>query len=197
MLRPILLTIAWVIPLAYAMIPAFWFLVHPFAARWRGVRKPYRFLVPLWLLCFLIAGAATLPFARTQLYDNWPARIGGGLLVAAALATYRAVGRRKHFTGGQLVGRSEVEAGQQQRLVTEGMHARVRHPIYLAALLMISGWTVGSGLLADLLLLAWAAAAFPVMIALEERELVARFGEAYREYKRRVPAIIPGPHSAA
>jgi len=67
----------------------------------------------------------------------------------------------------------------------------VRHPIYLAALLMISGWTVASGLLADFILLAWSLIAFPIMIALEERELVARFGEAYREYRKRVPAIIP------
>lgn len=191
MLKPILLTVAWVVPLAYAMIPAFWFLVHPFAEKWRGVRKPYRFLVPLWLLCFLAAGALTLPFARTQLYDDWPARIAGALLVLGAFATYRAVGSRKHFTGAQLVGRSEVEAGQEQRLVTEGVHARVRHPIYLAALLMISGWTLGSGLLADFLLLGWGLLAFPLMIHLEERELVARFGDAYREYQKRVPAIIP------
>jgi protein-S-isoprenylcysteine O-methyltransferase Ste14 len=29
------------------------------------------------------------------------------------------------------------------------------------------------------------------MIRSEERELEARFGEEYREYQRRVPAIIP------
>jgi len=190
-LKSILLTIAWVIPMAYAVIPAYWFLVHPFAGRWRRVRRPFLYIVPLWLLCYLFFGVLTFPFARIQLYDNWPARVAGAVLILAAVATYRAVGRAKRFTGAQLVGRSEVEQNQEQRLVTEGMHARVRHPIYLAALLMISGWTVLSGLLADHILLAWSLIAFPVMIALEERELVARFGEPYREYRKRVPAIIP------
>lgn len=190
-LRAILLTVAWVIPMAYAVIPAYWFMVHPFAARWRRVRRPFLYIVPMWLLTYLLLGFLTFPYSRTQLYDNWPARIAGALLVLGAMATYRAVRRDKRFTGGQLVGRSEIEQAQEQRLVTEGMHARMRHPIYLAALLMVTGWTVGSGLLADYLLLAWALLAFPVMIALEERELVARFGDAYRDYQKRVPAIIP------
>jgi protein-S-isoprenylcysteine O-methyltransferase Ste14 len=29
------------------------------------------------------------------------------------------------------------------------------------------------------------------MIRMEDRELEARFGEAYRSYRRRVPAVIP------
>ncbi len=32
------------------------------------------------------------------------------------------------------------------------------------------------------------------MIRMEDRELEARFGEAYREYRARVPAVIPGFH---
>jgi protein-S-isoprenylcysteine O-methyltransferase Ste14 len=30
-----------------------------------------------------------------------------------------------------------------------------------------------------------------VMIRMEERELEARFGSAYRDYRQRVPAILP------
>lgn len=191
MLRSVLLTFAWGVAVTYATIPAYWFVVHPFAARWRKVRRPFRFIIPLWFCAFAIAAIATYPFARTQLYDAWPARIAGGVLVLAAAATYRAVGRHHAFTGAQLVGRSEVEAGQEQRLVSAGMHACVRHPVYLAGLLMLAGWTLGSGLLAAYILLGWVVLAGAVMIRLEERELLARFGDQYRAYQRRVPAIIP------
>jgi len=190
MLKYILLTFAWGVAVTYATIPVYWFVVHPFAARWRAVRRPFRFIIPLWFLAFAIAAAATYPFSRTVLYESWPARIAGAVLVLLATATYIAVGRER-FTQAQLIGRSEIEAGQEQRLVVEGMHARVRHPIYLAGLLMLTGWTVGSGLLANHLLLGWVVVAGAVMVRLEERELVARFGDAYREYKRKVPAIIP------
>lgn len=189
MLRSVLLTIAWVVPLAYALIPVYWFLVHPFAARWRRVRRPFLYIIPLWLLAYAVAGLLTAPFL-TQLYDHWAAWLAGALLVLASLATYRSVGTR-NITGAQVVGRAEIEAGQEQRLVTTGAHGRIRHPLYAAALLMVLGWTLGSGLLADFILLAWALVAFPIMIALEERELLARFSESYRDYQRRVPAIIP------
>jgi protein-S-isoprenylcysteine O-methyltransferase Ste14 len=53
------------------------------------------------------------------------------------------------------------------------------------------GWTIGTGLLVLYALLAFAVITGAVMIAAEERELEARFGEAYREYKKNVPAILP------
>jgi protein-S-isoprenylcysteine O-methyltransferase Ste14 len=36
-----------------------------------------------------------------------------------------------------------------------------------------------------------------VMLALEERELLGRFGDAYREYQRNVPRFIPRPRRTA
>ena len=56
---------------------------------------------------------------------------------------------------------------------------------------MLLGWTVGSGLLVCYAMVGFSLVAGTVMITLEEHELEARFGEPYREYKRRVPAILP------
>ena len=54
------------------------------------------------------------------------------------------------------------------------------------------GWCIGTGLIAAL----WVGCIFTaitgvVMIRIEDRELEARFGEDYRAYRRKVPAVIP------
>jgi protein-S-isoprenylcysteine O-methyltransferase Ste14 len=77
----------------------------------------------------------------------------------------------------------------------------MRHPIYLAHLANFAAWTLGSGLTINFVLLALSLlVTFPLMIAMEERELIARFGDSYRQYKARVPLIsLPGlislPHA--
>lgn len=70
-----------------------------------------------------------------------------------------------------------------------GLYAWVRHPIYTAGLIFL--WltpiltsnllAMNIGLTLYILIGAW----------LEERKMVAEFGEAYREYQRRVPMLIP------
>jgi protein-S-isoprenylcysteine O-methyltransferase Ste14 len=76
------------------------------------------------------------------------------------------------------------------RLVTDrGPYRWIRHPLYLSSLLMI--WSnpdlTLDRLLFNLLFSIWVIAA----IILEERGLVATFGEAYRNYQREVPILIP------
>jgi len=78
-------------------------------------------------------------------------------------------------------------------LLTEGPYAICRHPLYactLANLFSIaiafdSSWGLATCVA---LLPLWIA-----LIRLEERELVEYWGERYREYASRVPALIPIP----
>jgi protein-S-isoprenylcysteine O-methyltransferase Ste14 len=76
-------------------------------------------------------------------------------------------------------------------LLQEGIYGVVRHPRYLSA---------GVGVVANLLLSNHAGlymlmlCLVPVgylMVLMEERELIERFGEEYRQYQRRVPRMIP------
>lgn len=145
---------------------------------------------PLWLLLWLAAGALTWPWRQVTLYTTPWAWISAVVLIALGLFVYSCA--RKNFSANQVLGRSELEPGKhEQRLNTQGIRGRVRHPYYLGHLLELLGWTIGTGLAELWPLLAFAVITGAVMIRSEERELVARFGEEYREYRRRVPALLP------
>jgi protein-S-isoprenylcysteine O-methyltransferase Ste14 len=78
---------------------------------------------------------------------------------------------------------------KEMPLTISGPYRWVRHPMYLFVLLMI--WSnpdiTLDRFLFNILWTVW----IYVGAMLEERDLVADFGEAYREYKRKVPMLVP------
>lgn len=76
----------------------------------------------------------------------------------------------------------------EPRLVTDGVLAWLRHPWYLAGLLVLWGRDLNPPALVTAVILslyllfgAW----------LEERRMVVLFGPAYLDYQRRVPMLLP------
>ena len=53
------------------------------------------------------------------------------------------------------------------------------------------GWSLGTGLAVIYVLTGFAIVTGAVMIRMEDHELERRFGEPYRQYRKRVPAVIP------
>jgi protein-S-isoprenylcysteine O-methyltransferase Ste14 len=88
----------------------------------------------------------------------------------------------------QLVSESGHE--EPQPFVTGGLYRLVRHPIYTFGLvflwfsptLSLNSATFALGITAYIL----------IGIVFEERKLEREFGSAYREYKQKTPALIPG-----
>jgi hypothetical protein len=78
---------------------------------------------------------------------------------------------------------------QPPGFVVRGPYRWVRHPLYACIIALF--WS-NPDVTADRLLLAvlWTAWIW-IATLLEERDLVAEFGEAYREYQSRVPMLIP------
>lgn len=78
---------------------------------------------------------------------------------------------------------------QQAPLITRGPYRWVRHPLYLAALMLV--WSYPDltldRLLLNLLFTVWVIAG----TLLEERKLVSTYGETYRSYQHKVPMMIP------
>lgn len=191
-----LLLIPWMAAVIYSSVPLFWFAIHPFAERWRKMnRSPYRALLPLWMLIIAGIGWCTWPWHSQQIYSTFWAWIPALVLFFLGFRVYRRIS--SDFGTHKFSGEAELRPGEHpQQLVTTGLHTRLRHPIYFAHLCNLAGWAVGSGLMMDYVLLALnILVTFPVMIYMEEHELEVRFGEAFREYKHRVP-LIPGFNSS-
>lgn len=184
-------TLGWIACCVYSTIPLFWLAIHPRVEYWRSRRRsPYRVLMPLWMGMWIVTGAVTFPWRHVRAYSTALAWIPAVALFASGLYLYRQ--SRYGFTGAQLGGRPELEPHRfEQRLVTSGIRARVRHPVYLAHFCEMLAWSVGTGLLVLYALTAFALLTGTVMIRVEERELEQRFGDEYRSYRRRVPAFLP------
>jgi protein-S-isoprenylcysteine O-methyltransferase Ste14 len=102
------------------------------------------------------------------------------------------------FVGATLVAdgwRKIHRARREGRLVTDGVYARVRHPQYAGLFVILFGEGI----------VHWptivSVAAFPIIVVAytllarrEERQMLDKFGDAYRAYQRRVPMFIPHRH---
>jgi protein-S-isoprenylcysteine O-methyltransferase Ste14 len=98
-----------------------------------------------------------------------PVLLVGGLL---ALAAIRALGRGRE-------------------LATTGPYRFVRHPYFLAILIMLVGAITAARSLPGLILLYIAVRLTIVRARREEHNLTLRFGPAYEAYAARVPFLLP------
>jgi protein-S-isoprenylcysteine O-methyltransferase Ste14 len=183
--------IAWVACVIYATIPSFWLLIHPRVEYWRSrPRSPYRILLPAWIAMWLLLATVTAHWRDLTVYHRWWCWIPASVLFGAGLALYKLSG--SNFSPAQLGGLPEVLPDHRhQRLVTRGIRAHVRHPVYLAHLCEMVAWSIGTGLAVCWALTAFAIVTGAVMITMEDKELENRFGERYRQYRLRVPALLP------
>ena len=77
------------------------------------------------------------------------------------------------------------------QLVTNGLYAYIRHPLYTAGLIFI--WFSPEMTLNRLVL--WVILSLYILIGVyfEERKLLNDFGAAYADYKLKTPMLIPNP----
>lgn len=182
------------LPLLFALLFAFWALMEGInhlvgkGAR-LGEARPedggsYWLLITAVFLAFVLAFAGRLIGAG--LLPEW-LRYGGLALMAAGITlrqwAIRTLGR--HFS-------VVVAIEQDHKLVQGGPYRWLRHPAYTGGLLAIvglhlvmgNGWTLLVALVALL-------PAFIYRLRLEERALLAHFGDLYRAYQQTTWGLLP------
>jgi protein-S-isoprenylcysteine O-methyltransferase Ste14 len=118
-------------------------------------------------------GIAAFWFARPQL--KW-LLCGVGIAICGLLLRGYAAGHlRKH-----------------KQLAVSGPYAFTRNPLYLGSVLLAAGFSVAShSWISTLLLSAYLAIFYPVVIRREQAELKTLYGDAFVEYASQVPAFWP------
>ena len=148
------------------------------------------------LMTISFAGLFAIPFIyaitgapKFASYSFHPAQAWLGLLVLiGAMAmfwrTHRDLGRAWSVT---------LEIRAQHRLVTQGIYARLRHPMYAAFWL----WAISQALLLPNWIAGFAGmvgfgALFFARVGREERMMLETFGAEYREYMAKTKRLVPG-----
>ena len=106
---------------------------------------------------------------------------GGGVLIINA--SFR------NYSVRSFLGLADEKSGEE--LVTSGINAWVRHPLYSGTILITAGYFLFDPRTATLISAACVWIYLVIGIQLEERKLIQRFGDRYRKYREDVAAVIP------
>lgn len=184
-----------------------WCVLHSLliSERWmRRMRRRSRAWVASYHFLYVVFSTVTLvPLLWLQwrivspVLWSWPSWLvplqWGGLLLSAALIVMAAWQYdQSYFLGLRQIrdyraGRAEIEP----RFVATGVLRWLRHPYYSAGMLFLLFW--GDITPANLIAKVIGIGYLIVGAVLEERKLIARFGDAYRRYRADVPMFLPNP----
>jgi protein-S-isoprenylcysteine O-methyltransferase Ste14 len=183
--------IALITIILWPLIPLFWIPLHCFPGIFRKIGL-FTYLIPL---------VAWFPLALVMIFHRGfivHLKTDPGVILNLLGTLLLILGSVLHIrTGGLLsvrglAGLPELSAGREGRLVKEGPYSVVRHPTYLAHTLMFSGIFLMTGVVAaGIVTVLDFVIVNLVIIPLEERELLTRFGEDYESYMQTVPRLLP------
>ena len=138
------------------------------ASRFAGVPKRYFLDFVAYLILFVFAVARA------------PRDLGLGIGVGIAAPSFAL-----WLLARWQLGRSFTLAPEARELVTHGLYARIRHPVYIFSTLVLIGTAI---CLRNLFFAGYVAAVIVLQVFRIRREdavLLQTFGERYREYRRR------------
>ena len=173
---------------------AFWAYWAISALRTRSTFKRRQRCGPmlLVLLAAVLAWAILASWLPASLLQQQgiPDGVGAGLagISVTILGLGLAVWARVHL-GKNWSARPAIQV--DHKLIRTGPYRFVRNPIYTGLLVGYAGTAIVIGALWAFILILFVLVAFLGKIWAEEKFLLEEFGEAYKEYRRKVKALIP------
>ena len=170
----------------------FWFSVHPFIGFWRKLGPVLTLMIHLSLMGVLAFGVFLIrkPVLSIE-FGTKPLLV----ILAAALFVFAFVLRiriSKQLKTRVLTGLPELAPEKyDNRLVTEGIYGRIRHPRYIQLALAFFAYALLGNYLAVYVVFAVSLLWVLMVARVEEKELLERFGDEYRRYCERVPRFVP------
>jgi len=183
--------LAFITIIVWPVIPLFWIPVHAFRrmSRMLGVLT---YIVPLllWL------PAAYLINIYSDFLLNYRIGLPDFMSISGLILFFVGLGLQlwtvKLLGLPAIMGLPELTPKVKGRLVKEGAFSVVRHPTYLSHTIMIGGIFFFTGVIAVGIILALDVILVrAVIIPLEDKELSERFGDEYKEYKKKIPSFFP------
>jgi protein-S-isoprenylcysteine O-methyltransferase Ste14 len=191
----VLLVLSWIV----------YFTIHSLLAgntvkRWVAQRLTN--LVPVYRLSYNALALVLLVVPVTLIYQingeywwRWTGWAGWLANGAALLALFAFLWSLRYYDGATFLGWRQMRLGLAHvedpgSLQLSPFHRFVRHPWYFLGLVILWTRDMNTPLLVSAIIITlylW------IGSRLEERKLVYYYGEAYREYRKRVPGLIPLP----
>lgn len=151
-------------------------------------RADWGFIIPatlIWIFALLVTAYDFVQF-QGMIY-----RFGivnaVGLCVSLIGVSIRKLAKRtlgKYFSSG-------LKISKEHKLIKHGMYKHIRHPAYLGVLLFWIGFSLFLGSLYGFFLMFGLIPCYLYRIRIEERMLMDKFGDEYREYMKNTKKIIP------
>jgi protein-S-isoprenylcysteine O-methyltransferase Ste14 len=135
--------------------------------------------------------------STTNFWIRWRVRVGYPVGIAAFVFARPQVkwllcGVGVAFLGLLLRGYAAGHLRKHKQLAVSGPYAFTRNPLYLGSVLLAAGFSVAShSWISTLLLAAYLAIFYPVVIRREQGELTTLYGDAFLQYASQVPAFWP------
>jgi len=137
----------------------------------------------------LLLGLSRIPFSPLdkRFFPSGDGSFWSGAVVTAAGLLF-SVWARRHLGSNWS---QNVTVKQGHELIQSGPYRFVRHPIYTGLLVAFLGSAIARGEWRGLLAVALVFITLWNKLRLEEKWMRAEFGESYRNYSRRVAALVP------